>query len=209
MASFEELFHKNGFSQIAGVDEAGRGPLAGPVVASAVMFPRFSPVFSSTEEIRDSKSLTPKMREAKYWEIISTARVGVGIVSETEIDEINILRASLRAMRKALLSLTATPDLVLIDGISFVENLPLEQLPIVDGDRKVISIAAASIVAKVTRDKIMENYDRLFPQYGFSKHKGYPTPEHLKLLDQHGPSPIHRVSFGPVSRCFDKFDINS
>ena len=149
------------------------------------------------------------MREAKYWEIISTARVGVGIVSETEIDEINILRASLRAMRKALLSLAATPDLVLIDGISSVENLPLEQLPIVDGDRKVISIAAASIVAKVTRDKIMENYDRLFPQYGFWKHKGYPTPEHLKLLDQHGPSPIHRVSFGPVSRCLGKFVINS
>ena len=201
MASFEKLFQENGFKQIAGVDEVGRGPLAGPVVACAVMFPFSSPFFLlPPEDIRDSKALTPRMRERKYWEILSSARIGVGIVSEREIDTINILQASLFAMRKAVFSLTATPELLLIDGSYNLGSFPFEQVPIVDGDRKSISIAAASIVAKVIRDKLMENYDQEFPEYGFSRHKGYPTALHLSALRTHGPSPIHRMSFEPVAK---------
>lgn len=197
--SFERLFLENGFRRIAGVDEAGRGPLAGPVVAAAVVLPPYSPLLDSPE-IRDSKSLTPRMREKNYWEILAQARVGIGIVSEKEIDELNILRASLLAMRKAVLALSATPEVLLIDGLHGLGELPLEQVPIVDGDCKVMSIAAASVLAKVTRDRMMEDYDTQFPEYGFSKHKGYPTAEHLNSLRAHGPSPIHRRSFEPVAR---------
>ncbi len=202
MASFEQLFQKNGFRQIAGVDEVGRGPLAGPVVACAVMFPSESDFFNlPLSEIKDSKSLTPKMREKKYWEILSCACVGLGMVGEKEIDTLNIFQATLLAMRKAVLSLTRTPDVVLIDGPHQMKGVyPFEQVPIIDGDKKSISIAAASIVAKVVRDKLMEDYDQKFPEYGFSQHKGYGTPLHLSALKRHGPSPIHRRSFEPVAR---------
>ncbi len=199
MHSIEQSFQKNGFCRIAGVDEVGRGPLAGPVVACAVMFPPFSPIFDS-KEIRDSKALSPKMREKKYWEIIRSARVGIGVVDEKKIDEMNILRASLFAMKIAVFALSSTPDVILIDGIHELEELPLEQVPIIDGDTKVISIASASIVAKVTRDKIMENYHEIFPHYGFLRNKGYPTAEHLASLGRIGPSPIHRTSFEPVAK---------
>ena len=199
MSSLEQLFQKNGFNCIAGVDEVGRGPLAGPVVACAVIFLQNSPIFESSE-IRDSKALAPKKREERYWEILKQVRVGIGVVSEKEIDEINILRASLLAMRKAVLALSSTPDVILIDGLHDLDRLPMEQVAIVEGDRKSISIASASIVAKVTRDKMMEQYDEAFPQYGFAKHKGYPTAEHLAALDQYGLSPIHRRSFGPVAK---------
>ena len=199
MSSLERSLQKNGFRLIAGVDEAGRGPLAGPVVACAVIFPFFSPLFDSAE-IRDSKALTPRMREKKYWEILKYARVGVGVVSEKEIDRINILQASLLAMKKAILALSSTPDVILIDGPHDVEGLPVEQAAIIDGDKKSISVASASIIAKVTRDKMMEDYDLEFPQYGFWKHKGYPTAEHLSSLEKYGPSPIHRTSFRPVAK---------
>jgi ribonuclease HII len=202
MASFERLFQKNGFRRIAGVDEVGRGPLAGPVVACAVMLPDSSPLLDSTD-IRDSKSLTPNMRKKKYWEIISISRVGLGVASEKEIDRFNILQASLLAMKRAVFSLSSTPDIILLDGLHAIPGLAVEQVPIVNGDCKSISIAAASIVAKVTRDKMMENYDQEFPQYGFSKHKGYPTAEHLASLGRHGPSPIHRKSFAPVARLIE------
>lgn len=199
MVSFERLFQKNGFRRIAGVDEVGRGPLAGPVVACAVMFPPFSPLLDS-EEIRDSKSLTPRMRERKYWEIIRSASIGIGVVTPKEIDELNILNASLLAMKKAILALGRTPEVALIDGLHTISGLQMEQVPIVEGDTKAISIASASIVAKVTRDKMMERIDETFPQYGFIRHKGYPTREHLNSLAEHGPSPIHRMSFDPVSK---------
>ncbi len=196
MDSFERYFREKGFENIAGIDEAGRGPLAGPVVASCVILPRDY----ASEGIRDSKQLTPRMREKAYWEILQCGRVGVGVVSEKVIDQINILQASLLAMKFALLSLCLTPDLLLIDGIYPVPGLPLEQVSIAGGDAKSISIAAASIVAKVTRDKMMEEFASQYPAYGFSKHKGYPTEEHLALLAQHGPSPIHRMSFHPMRR---------
>lgn len=199
MNLIEKSFHKNGVSKIAGVDEVGRGPLAGPVVACALMLYPDSSLFK-TKEIRDSKALSPKAREEKYWEIVQFARIGLGVVNEREIDEINILQASLLAMRKAVLALSTTPQIVLIDGNQEMGAFPLEQLAIIDGDKKVLSIAFASIIAKVTRDKMMEKYDQLFPQYGFSKHKGYPTEEHISNLNQFGPSPIHRKSFEPVFR---------
>ena len=199
MSSLERSLQKNGFRLIAGVDEVGRGPLAGPVVACAVIFSFSSPLFDSTE-IRDSKALTPKMREKKYWEILGCARVGIGVVSEKVIDQINILQASLLAMRKAVLALPGSPDVLLIDGVHDLKEIPVEQVAIIDGDRKSISVASASIIAKVTRDKMMEDYDQLFPQYGFSRHKGYPTAEHLSSLREHGPSPIHRTSFEPVAK---------
>ena len=195
MDSFERYFRSKGFNRIAGVDEAGRGPLAGPVVASCVMLP---PEFRSPL-IRDSKALSPKRREEAYWEIVRISRVGVGIVSHTKIDEINILQASLLAMKQAIWALSSTPDVVFIDGPHPVAFLgPLEQVPIVDGDSKSISVAAASIIAKVTRDKIMEHYDLQFPDYGFLKHKGYPTRDHLAALKRFGPTSIHRLSFSPV-----------
>lgn len=197
---FEQSFWSNGFCRVAGVDEAGRGPLAGPVVACAVILPPSSSFFK-LPEIRDSKSLTPRMREKQYWEILAEARVGVGVVSEQEIDAMNIWNASLFAMRKAVLALSVTPDVLLVDGPHAIKDFPfIEQVPVVDGDKKVMSIAVASIVAKVTRDRMMEAYDVRFPGYGFSKHKGYPTAEHLSCLRAHGPSPIHRRSYEPVAK---------
>lgn len=194
--SFERFFREKGFAKIAGIDEVGRGPLAGPVVASCVILPEG---FSSPH-IRDSKQLSPKARLDAYWNILKIAKIGIGVVSQEIIDKINILQASLLAMKQAVLSLALTPDLLLIDGTYKIKNLPMEQAPIVSGDQKSISISAASIVAKVTRDKMMEIFDQEYPGYGFARHKGYPSPEHLESLKRFGPSPIHRLSFGPVSK---------
>ena len=180
---------------VAGIDEAGRGPLAGPVVACACLMTEAV----SIEGIRDSKQLTPAARKRLFWRIISHGLVGVGIVGEREIDRINILQATLLAMREAVLALPVTPDLLLIDGTMGLD-LPLRQIPVVRGDQKLISIGAASIVAKVVRDEIMSVYDRHYPLYGFAKHKGYPTAFHVSVLDRIGPSPIHRMSFRPVAR---------
>lgn len=190
------MYRGKGFTKIAGVDEVGRGPLAGPVVASCVVLPENY----SSPRIRDSKQLSPKARLTAYWEILQVARVGIGIVGRDIIDQINILRASLLAMKKAVLSLALVPDVLLIDGAYTIDKLPLEQVPIVSGDQKSISVSAASIVAKVTRDSMMEVYDQQFPEYGFAKHKGYPSPVHLESLQRFGPSPIHRLSFGPVAK---------
>jgi ribonuclease HII len=193
--AFERFFLQRGLPRVAGMDEVGRGPLAGPVVASCVLLP----CGYSNPSIRDSKELTPKARLKLYWEIASCARIGIGLVDEKEIDRLNILRASLLAMKLALLSLSVTPDVILIDGSYTLDGIPVEQVAITGGDKKSISIAAASIVAKVTRDHLMERYDSKFPQYGFARHKGYPTPEHLSSLERFGPSEIHRMSFRPVS----------
>ncbi len=184
---------KAGFRCVAGIDEAGRGPLAGPVVAAAV-------ILKSTnfkEKIEDSKKLSALQRKNAYREIISKAEVGVGIVSHKIIDRINIYRATIMAMEKAIINLSLKPDILLIDGrISL--DIPCEQRAIIGGDNQSCSIAAASIVAKVTRDKIMEEYSKKYPQYGFRDHKGYGTKRHLLNLEKFGPSPIHRFSYAPV-----------
>ena len=189
----EKNLNRSGYSSIAGVDEAGRGPLAGPVVAGAVIIKdvRFK------ERIDDSKKLTAKSREKAYREILEKSIVGVGIVSEKTIDKVNIYQATKKAMQMAISRLKIPPDYCLVDGnMKIVTKCPLRC--IVGGDSKSLSIAAASIVAKVTRDRIMVKYDKLYPQYGFAKHKGYGTKEHMAAINEHGASPIHRNSFRPI-----------
>lgn len=193
---FEREARQAGFERIAGVDEAGRGPLAGPVVAAAVILP---PDFDLTG-IRDSKALNPAQREESCQRIVAEAlAVGVGIVDTETIDRINILRATHEAMRAALKDMGAAFDYVLVDGDP-VPDLGAESRSIVGGDSKSASIAAASIVAKVTRDCIMVELAKQFPDYGFDKHKGYCTKEHLRAIEEHGVCSIHRRSFSPVAR---------
>ena len=189
----DRSFLERGFRSLAGVDEAGRGPLAGPVVASAVVVRDFS--FSSV--INDSKKMSAKARETAYQEILEKSVVGIGIVDPPLIDEWNIYQAALRAMEEAVMKLRETPDCILVDGPK-TPNLPFRQFPIIDGDSKSFSIACASVVAKVTRDRIMDYYDELYPVYGFRRHKGYGTPSHVAMLKKHGPCKIHRKSFEPV-----------
>lgn len=191
MNTYEKLAHGEGYRCIAGVDEAGRGPLAGPVVAAAVIFP---PEYSNSE-INDSKKLTARKREELYKTIGEEAlAVGVGVAEAAVIDRINILRASLQAMREAVLDLSTSPDFLLIDGLYKIPlNMP--QKALVKGDALSVSIAAASIIAKVSRDRIMEMYHRQFPQYNFLQNKGYGTAEHRKILQEIGMCKIHRRSF--------------
>ena len=178
----------------AGVDEAGRGPLAGPVVAAAVIFPRGC----SLDGIKDSKKLSPKRREELFCEIEKFAlTTAIAIIKPEIIDQINILRASLLAMEQAVEKLNTQPDYILIDG-NYPIRIQIRQETIIKGDAKCCSIAAASILAKVTRDAIMGHYHLLYPQYNFKRHKGYPTKEHLEAIRQFGPSPIHRKTFKGV-----------
>jgi ribonuclease HII len=182
---------------VAGIDEAGRGPLAGPVVAACVILP----FEKRPAGLNDSKQLTPRQRETLFEEIMGTTRgYGIGVVPAPEIDRINILRATHLAMRLALEALPAglSPDLVLIDGLP-VRPFPVDQVALVKGDARSASIAAASILAKVTRDRLMCEYDALYPMYGFAGHKGYGAPAHLRALAEHGPCPLHRRSFRPVA----------
>jgi ribonuclease HII len=192
----ERAAYDAGYRCIAGIDEAGRGPLAGPVVAACVVLP-FERV---PHGVQDSKTLTPDQREILFDLILHTARaVGIGRVDALRIDEINILQATHEAMRQAVAALPAgmTPDLVLIDGRP-VRPFPIDQVALVKGDARSASVAAASIIAKVTRDRIMTAYDTDYPQYGFASHKGYPTPPHIKALREHGVCPLHRRSYKPV-----------
>ena len=189
----DEEFLNRGFTSLAGVDEAGRGPLAGPVVASAVIVRDFS----FLTWVDDSKKMTPGAREKACDEILAKCRVGIGVVEADEIDRINILEAALKAMQEAVTKLGEAPGCILIDG-NKSPKLPFRQFAIVDGDAKSFSIACASIVAKVTRDRMMDYYDELYPRYGFAKHKGYGTGAHVKALKEHGPCRIHRKSFEPV-----------
>jgi ribonuclease HII len=189
----DRQFLDQGVSSLAGVDEAGRGPLAGPVVASAVIVRDFS--FSC--RIDDSKKMSASAREKAYTEILQKCWVGLGVVECQVIDHINIFQASLRAMEEAVAKLERTPDCVLVDGPAMAK-LPFRQVPVINGDAKSFSIACASIVAKVTRDRMMEYYDGLYPGYGFAKHKGYGTREHVEALKIHGPCRIHRRTFEPV-----------
>lgn len=192
---FERTARAQGHQVIAGVDEAGRGPLAGPVVAAAVILP----MSCNTRGIYDSKQLTDEEREHAFNRILKMAiAYGVGVVDEKQIDKINILRATHRAMRAAISGMTVRADLYLIDGLPIPGFEYLHQA-IVDGDCKSASIAAASIIAKVTRDRIMCKYDEIYPEYGFARHKGYTTEEHLEKLAIHGVCDIHRQSFEPVA----------
>ncbi len=194
------LAHENGlrargFAFVAGVDEAGRGPLAGPVVAAAVILPeRFR-----HRRLNDSKQLSAAMREIIFAEITAHAKIrfAFAIVEVAEIDRINILRASHEAMRRAVAQLDPPPHHVLIDGLP-VRPFAIEQTALVGGDALSFSIAAASIIAKVTRDRIMVEHCAKFPGYEFARHKGYGTPQHLAALKKHGPCPIHRRTFLPV-----------
>lgn len=176
---------------ICGIDEVGRGPLAGPVVAAAVILPKDCEILY----INDSKKLSEKRREELFLEIQEKAiAIGVGISSWTRIDEINILQANYEAMRQALSQLTVKPDILLNDAVT-IPDVDITQVPIIKGDAKSISIAAASIIAKVTRDHMMVDYDMVYPGYGFAKNKGYGTAEHIKALEEMGPCEIHRRSF--------------
>jgi len=195
----DSLFHeflarKAGYGKIAGVDEAGRGPLAGPVVAAAVMIPEDV----TLEGVKDSKKMTEKQREEAFSVIARRALdVSIGVVSHRYIDKHNILKASLEAMREAVVSLELEPEFLLVDGIQGVP-VSIPQKCLKKGDQRSLSISAASVMAKVYRDKIMCSYHELYPQYGFAGNKGYGTRQHLAALRKHGPSPIHRFSFRGV-----------
>jgi ribonuclease HII len=194
--SAEKYYFSLGYRRLCGVDEAGRGPLAGPVIAAAVIFPE--PI--DIAGITDSKTLSPAKRKQLYEQILPVADVAVGQSSPEEIDELNILQASLLAMERAVRSLSPSPDIVLVDG-PYALRGRVRSNAIIKGDARVMTIGAASIVAKVTRDQLMMEYDEEFPGYGFARNKGYPTREHLRALAQLGPTPIHRKTFrGVLSR---------
>lgn len=191
----EERLRKQGFSLIAGVDEAGRGPLAGPVVAAACILP----THLILPTLNDSKQLTAEQRESLFQQITQNPEIlfGIGICDAETIDRINILQATFLAMQRAVAALKTKPDYLLIDG----NQLPRFEVPaetLVEGDAKSVSIAAASILAKVTRDRMMEECDAVYPFFGFKQHKGYGTEQHLSALKEHGPCPIHRKSFEPI-----------
>jgi ribonuclease HII len=191
---FEAEVRARGFRLIAGLDEAGRGPLAGPVVAAAVILPETGKL----KGVNDSKKLSASQREELFSLLFEKARaVGIGIVEAEEIDRLNILRASLKAMKLATENLPLRPDFLLIDGIHSL-TLPLAQQAIPQGDQRCLSIAAASIVAKVTRDRLMMAYHDQYPQYNFAQHKGYGTKEHLQAIRQYGCCPLHRQSFKAI-----------
>lgn len=187
---------RQGFRHVAGVDEAGRGPMAGPVVAAAVVLdPQFAASWWS--ELRDSKALTARQRERLAESLRASAGFGIGRADNDEIDSKGLVPSTQRAMQRALEALPSRPDLILVDAVDLPDVVE-EQHAIIHGDALCISIAAASILAKVDRDQIMETYDAEYPQYGFGHNRGYCTKDHLEALNQHGPCPIHRRSFAPV-----------
>ena len=194
MLRFESLARSHGYRIIAGVDEAGRGPLAGPVVAAAVILPPGQLI----DGVDDSKKLTEKKREFLFDRIMAEAlSVGVGVADASVVDQINILQATLAAMESSVAALSVRPDCILIDGISKT-SLPIHQICVKKGDSLSASIAAASIIAKVTRDRMMLEFDREYPGYGFASHKGYGARSHLEAIRMLGPSQIHRLTFGGV-----------
>ncbi len=204
MLSHEQKAWAAGIRRLAGVDEAGRGPLAGPVIAAAVLFDPATIESAAQGLLRgltDSKQLSAARRE-HFFEILCQApfaQVGLGQADAGEIDALNILRATHLAMARALQQLHPAPEQALVDGLP-VKGLPCPSTAIVRGDSASLSIAAASVMAKVTRDRLMVELDRQYPQYGFARHKGYGTREHLEALRRHGPTPCHRRSFAPVSQ---------
>ncbi|MFH0955930.1 MAG: ribonuclease HII [Candidatus Falkowbacteria bacterium] len=195
----ERQLFSQGYKTIGALDEAGRGPLAGPVVAACVMFNSDIKISDGLLGVKDSKKLSEKAREILF-ELIKQnfIEVGVGICDHKTIDRINILQATFLAMKKAISSVKNKPDFIIIDGLAMLPNYSTPQQAYVKGDEKLFTIAAASIVAKVTRDRIMREMNELYPAYGFDKHKGYGTKFHLEKLKQYGPCAIHRLSFKKV-----------
>ena len=205
MQSYEDEARRQGCSMVTGIDEAGRGAWAGPVVAGLVILR--DDIF--IPGIDDSKKLTEKKREALYEEITDKALdISVGICDESLIDRKNILKATYMAMKKAVLAMKMRPDIIFIDGRP-VPDMGFSQVSIVRGDSKSVSIAAASIIAKVTRDRMMKEFALLYPEYGFEKHKGYGTKLHMKTLDKYGVCPIHRKTFKPVKEVLNKKELLS
>lgn len=197
-----DIQKRTGLEFIAGLDEAGRGAIAGPVVAAAVILPLDSPDISRLlSQVNDSKQLSPIQRETQYRLIVAHAlSFGVGSSSAEEIDEIGIIPANAKAMRTAISQLDPSPQYLLLDGRMRLRNEPLPQESVIRGDQLSLSIAAASVLAKVSRDKHMLELDERFPQYGFARNKGYCTPEHVSALEQHGPCELHRHSFAPIRK---------
>jgi ribonuclease HII len=194
MDYFEKMYYRQGYHSVAGVDEVGRGPLAGPVVAAAVILPREG----IGERLFDSKKISSKERERLYKIIFTRAQgVGIGIIGQEEIDRLNILQATLKAMALAIKKLPNPPDFILIDGLHSI-GVPIAQKPIRKGDQLCNCIAAASIIAKVTRDRIMLEFHERYPQYNFASHKGYGTKEHLEAIEKFGISELHRKTFRGV-----------
>lgn len=200
--NIERMMFEKGYSSLCGVDEAGRGPLAGPVVAAAVVVPQNFDIAG----LDDSKKLTAEKRYEIFEKIVEMELpCSIGIVDHQTIDQVNILKASLIAMRKAIRDLKTPPELVLVDGNHPVPGLRQPQFAIVGGDHRCRCIAAASVVAKVTRDRIMERYEELYPMFSFGTHKGYPTAAHLEELRKHGPCNIHRRSYRPVAELAEQY----
>lgn len=192
LKKIENEIYKTGVQTICGIDEAGRGPLAGPVVVAAVIMPKDSFI----EGVNDSKKVSEKKREALYEQITNEAIVwGVGIIDQKEIDEINILNATKKGLTTAIKELKVKPDRIIVDALDKIDTLGIPYTPIIKGDAKCYSIAAASIIAKVTRDRIMRQWDEIYPMYGFEKHKGYGTAMHMQAIREYGLCPLHRRSF--------------
>lgn len=192
LKEFETNLYKTGIKYIAGIDEAGRGPLAGPVVVGiAIMKPE-----SFIEGINDSKKISEKKREMLYDKITEEAvDWAVGIIDQNEIDKINILNATKKALHMAIDNLKVKPDRILVDALEHIDTCGIPYTSIIKGDAKIYSISAASIIAKVTRDRIIREWDEVYPQYGFAKHKGYGTAQHIQAIREYGPCPLHRKSF--------------
>ena len=195
----EKKIFDQGYEIIGALDEAGRGPLAGPVVAACVIIKANFRINNELKEVNDSKKLTAKKRELLF-ELIKKhfVEVGVGACDHRTIDRINILQATFLAMKKAISSLRNKPQFLMIDGSLKIPNCSMDQQAFIKGDERIFTIAAASIIAKVIRDRIMREIDKLYPNYGFKQHKGYGTKDHLEKLEKYGPCPIHRLSFNKV-----------
>ena len=192
LKEIDKSYFKEGYNYICGIDEAGRGPLAGPVVVAAVIMPKDSMI----EGVNDSKKVSEKKREKLYELIIEEAiSYSVGIVDQNEIDRINILNATKAGLTEAVRTLKVKPELILVDALTNIDTCGVPYQSIIKGDAKSYSIAAASIIAKVTRDQIMREWDKVYPQYGFEKHKGYGTAAHISAIKENGLCPLHRLSF--------------
>ena len=192
LKEIDKSYFKEGYNYICGIDEAGRGPLAGPVVVAAVIMPKDSMI----EGVNDSKKVSEKKREKLYELIIEEAiSYSVGIVDQNEIDRINILNATKAGLTEAVRTLKVKPELILVDALTNIDTCGIPYRSIIKGDAKSYSIAAASIIAKVTRDRIMREWDKIYPQYGFEKHKGYGTAAHISAIKENGLCPLHRLSF--------------
>lgn len=191
---YDDSLRSMGFETIAGIDEAGRGPLAGPVVASAVVLPTGLRI----KRLRDSKKVPEQEREALFWDVLcGCLDIGIGIVDAGTIDRINILKSTELAMKTAVNDLFRAPDMLAVDAVKLT-GINIDQVSLIKGESKSASIAAASIIAKVTRDHIMRRYDEIYPQYGFARHKGYSTKEHIEKILLYGPCPIHRMTYEKV-----------